>query len=704
MKTFHRREIANRTDALKMALRIIMALFFCSAGSPVDAQSPPVSVIRVDAESKEPYPVSGHAAMLKTDKGVPADEVVKRAADFRTFVNSELQADEKGKFDYWFLFEVKAGTSPLYLTLPIIQSFELELFKWDQKGLMLLSKGGILTDEKEKYLNHSTDVFDLNIDPDVSTKYLLKINRLPYKTFSARIFTSRALLIQNFQGSMLEGLLLGIILCVILYHLLIYLRVRETEYMLLAVYMFFLSIQIITITGSFGAVWYFKDTSWNHIFYNSVAPFSAFFSFWFSYVFLNISRKEHPWISKIFFAFMGIFVLSLIFALARVRSLEQLTTMISGLASVFLFIIGIIRLRHQFKPAIVYIIAYIPTFISIPYLLFYFFGYITYSWFTHNNLLISIALQAILFSLAIAAKINILKTENENLLQAENQRLESMVSSRTAELQKEKSKVENTLVELKNTQAQLIQSEKLASLGELTAGIAHEIQNPLNFVNNFSEVSVELIEELAAERKKDKGERDEELENDILSDISGNLQKINHHGKRASSIVKGMLEHSRASSGLKELIDINAMAEEYLRLAYHGLRANDKSFKAEFKMELDPGLPEVEVIQQDFGRVLLNLINNAFYATKRVEKPLVTVKTERKDNQVLIRISDNGSGIPEAVKDKIFQPFFTTKPTGEGTGLGLSLAYDIVKAHGGELKVETKETEGSEFIINFPVA
>lgn len=279
-------------------------------------------------------------------------------------------------------------------------------------------------------------------------------------------------------------------------------------------------------------------------------------------------------------------------------------------------------------------------------------------------------------------------------------------------LQTEKKRAEDALRELKATQNQLIHAEKMASLGELTAGIAHEIQNPLNFVNNFSEVSLELMQELSEERKKRElpedvntaGQRDERLEDELLTDISQNLQKIYHHGKRASSIVKGMLEHSRVSSGIKELTDINAIVDEYLRLAYHGLRAKDKTFRSDFKTEFDPGLPKIAVIQQDLGRVLLNLINNAFYATKGVEKPLVSVKTERKDNQVLIRIIDNGSGIPEAIKDKIFQPFFTTKPTGEGTGLGLSLAYDIVKAHDGELKVETKETEGSEFIINFPIA
>jgi two-component system, NtrC family, sensor kinase len=278
-------------------------------------------------------------------------------------------------------------------------------------------------------------------------------------------------------------------------------------------------------------------------------------------------------------------------------------------------------------------------------------------------------------------------------------------------LEVQKEQIESTLQKLKSTQAQLIQSEKLASLGELTAGIAHEIQNPLNFVNNFSEVSEELIEEVLGERKKEKGERDEALEEEILGDLKENLSKINHHGKRASSIVKGMLEHSRTSSGEKELTDINALADEYLRLSYHGLRAKDKDFNAHFAINFDKNLPKIDVISQDLGRVLLNLINNAFYAVKERNKkeetgyePKVTVSTQLTANsRVLIAIKDNGTGMSEATKAKIFQPFFTTKPTGKGTGLGLSLAYDIVtKGHGGTLEVESVEGKGSEFIITLP--
>ena len=273
-------------------------------------------------------------------------------------------------------------------------------------------------------------------------------------------------------------------------------------------------------------------------------------------------------------------------------------------------------------------------------------------------------------------------------------------------LQNKNDLIEQTLNNLKSTQSQLIQSEKMASLGELTAGIAHEIQNPLNFVNNFSEVNAELIDEAGEEM--DKGNISEAKI--ILNDIKENEQKINHHGKRADAIVKGMLQHSRSSSGVKEPTDINALADEYLRLAYHGLRAKDKSFNATMKTDYDESIGNINIIPQDIGRVILNLITNAFYVVDEKKKqqsngyePTVTVSTKKISGKVEVKVEDNGNGIPQKVLDKIFQPFFTTKPTGQGTGLGLSLSYDIVKAHGGELKVETREGEGSEFIIQLPI-
>ncbi|MEO6868435.1 MAG: ATP-binding protein [Ginsengibacter sp.] len=280
--------------------------------------------------------------------------------------------------------------------------------------------------------------------------------------------------------------------------------------------------------------------------------------------------------------------------------------------------------------------------------------------------------------------------------------------------------LEKTLKELKSAQSQLIQSEKMASLGELTAGIAHEIQNPLNFVNNFSDVNRELLQEL-----KEEAEKGNIVEVKIIADdIINNEEKINHHGRRADAIVKGMLQHSQSSKGQKESTDINALCDEYLRLSYHGLRAKDKSFNAKMKTDFDNSIGKINIIPQDIGKVLLNLYNNAFYActerslcevsqkpstdngtdaTENFYKPTVSVETKKYNNKIIIMVRDNGNGIPQKIVDKIFQPFFTTKPTGQGTGLGLSLSYDIVKAHGGEIKVKSKEGKGTEFIIQLPI-
>ena len=335
-------------------------------------------------------------------------------------------------------------------------------------------------------------------------------------------------------------------------------------------------------------------------------------------------------------------------------------------------------------------------------------------------------------ALAIEQQAREAEAEQRRISEARRQELEYLVAERTAEIMSRKEELEHALIELKTTQNQLIQSEKMASLGELTAGIAHEIQNPLNFVNNFAEVSVELIDELTEE--KHKPDRDADLEADLLTDLRQNLQKISQHGGRASSIVRGMLQHSRASTGQREPTDLNALCDEYLRLAYHGLRAKDKSFNAQFSTDLDPDLGLITVVPQDIGRVLLNLFTNAFYAVQQRQKtapadykPTVALTTQLLSNRserasssahptgvgidrvgidengVVIEIRDNGIGIPESAMAKIFQPFFTTKPTGEGTGLGLSLAYDIVtKGHGGTLDVTSVDGEGTTFSIKLP--
>ena len=313
-------------------------------------------------------------------------------------------------------------------------------------------------------------------------------------------------------------------------------------------------------------------------------------------------------------------------------------------------------------------------------------------------------------SLKISNK-QLLNAEQEQLaVESQNQLLEYEVGQRTAALASQTDELRATLQELQETQGQLIQREKMASLGELTAGIAHEIQNPLNFVNNFADVSVELVAELAEERARPV--RDPAIEAELLADLRQNLGRIAQHGGRAAGIVRGMLEHSRASSGERAPTDVNALADEYLRLAYHGLRAKDKTFNATLETDFAPALPPISAVPGDLGRVLLNLLTNAFYAVQKRQQageagyaPTVGVGTRQVGAAVEITVHDNGTGIPEAVRGRIFQPFFTTKPTGEGTGLGLSLSHDIItKGHGGTLAVASRPGQGTTFTITLPGA
>ncbi|MFC7668983.1 sensor histidine kinase [Hymenobacter humi] len=295
--------------------------------------------------------------------------------------------------------------------------------------------------------------------------------------------------------------------------------------------------------------------------------------------------------------------------------------------------------------------------------------------------------------------------EKQLLLAQQNETLERQVQQRTYSLQQ-------TLNNLQEAQNQLVEREKMASLGELTAGIAHEIQNPLNFVNNFADVAVELLAELRDGPLQTLTNQDKEDAESLVNELTQDLSKIAYHGQRADSIVKNMLQHSRTSPGERAPTDLNQLADEYLRLSYHGLRAKDKSFNATLTTDFDPTLEPVEVVAQEIGRVLLNLFNNAFYAVQQRQKlgqpnyrPEVCVATRREaSGQVTIRVKDNGMGIPEAVRQKIFQPFFTTKPTGEGTGLGLSLSYDIVtKGHKGAISFDTRPGEYTEFTVSLPV-
>jgi len=439
----------------------------------------------------------------------------------------------------------------------------------------------------------------------------------------------------------------------------------------------------------------------------------------FGYLRNNLQTKTlYPQWDKIIFGGLLLSV-ALLIIVTTIKSSQVITPWIAH--AMFFVIIYLSLTRKEFKPTISIVYAIIPL-VAINFLedvvrlisINFFNNWEDY--FKTAGIFASIWLVAMLIINRKQRK----ALEKERLKTAEKDKevkiteslkeaLEVQVAERTQALTLQKEELQHTLNELNATQSQLIQSEKMASLGELTAGIAHEIQNPLNFVNNFSEVNAELIDELTQELEK--GKIEEAIA--IAKDIKDNEQKINHHGKRADAIVKGMLQHSRSSTGIKEPTNINELADEYLRLAYHGLRAKDKTFNASMKTDFDVSIGTINIIPQDIGRVVLNLITNAFYAVTDKKKnlpegtiydPVVTVSTKKEKGKIKIKVHDNGNGIPSKVIDKIFQPFFTTKPTGQGTGLGLSMSYDIVtKGHGGELKVDTKEGVYTEFVIILPL-
>lgn len=429
---------------------------------------------------------------------------------------------------------------------------------------------------------------------------------------------------------------------------------------------------------------------------------------------LKDSPDAPPWVRYLRFAWIPVMILAFTFESMKVRSIFDFIWI-----GLMLFLLSFILKRREFSNSRSLLVAVLP--LAILSFITAFLNVWNFEIIEKINSYIEIAYPFAFIWLGAyliiyrkqqktLAKERQKLEEEERLnkvIAARKDELENLVTERTAEITKQKEELQNTLVELTATQGQLIHSEKMASLGELTAGIAHEIQNPLNFVNNFSDVNTELIAEMEEAIRQGNIEEVKAIANDIRD----NNSKITHHGKRADAIVKGMLQHSRTSTGQKEPTDINALADEYLRLAYHGLRAKDKSFNTSYETHLDPQLPKINVIPQDFGRVILNLFNNAFYAVaerKKKEatgyKPNVILTTRRIRDQIEIVVADNGGGIPHNILDKIFQPFFTTKPTGQGTGLGLSLSYDIVtKGHGGNLRVETQEGEGTKFIISIPL-
>jgi signal transduction histidine kinase len=623
----------------------------------------------------------------------------------------------------WVKFNILNTTHDdllIEIAQPLLPS--VELYYADAVGEYELLKSGYHEHLYKKDIPHHHSIFPLL--SDTATYYLRIISTT--QPIPIKIWNQEEYNVKMSNQKLIYGLYMGFMLFIILYNLFLFLSLRRWGYLhysvLISLYVLFATIYDGFILYIFPNIILLK---WYLIIPVITIPVASLYCIHFLEV-----KKYDPrsyiaaWVLLIYFV-MYVVVFRFL-SLETLAISNQLHSLVNLLFITFIAVrVGLKGNRLGYYFALAYFIFFLIGSIEVYYSKT---GDLPYN-FELSYISIAFLIEVIFLSYLLSkrfewekndiekakddAQLQLLEKtqENEKMVREQNIVLEQKVKERTAALNK-------SLEELKETQNQLIQKEKMASLGELTAGIAHEIQNPLNFVNNFSELSQELAHELKEELERP--ELDKDLINDLISDLNQNQEKINMHGKRASSIVKGMLEHSRKSTGERRPTDINALVDEYLRLSYHGMRAKDKNFNVDFKMDLDKTIGDITIVPQDMGRVFLNLFNNAFYAVQQRfslppppappfgseggEKPLVKVTTQKTDNHIIITIKDNGIGIPDTIKSKIFQPFFTTKPTGEGTGLGLSLSYDIVtKGHNGALEVESTEGGGSTFVIKLPL-
>ncbi|GAB2529117.1 sensor histidine kinase [Spirosoma aerophilum] len=522
------------------------------------------------------------------------------------------------------------------------------------------------------------------------------------------------------------GLYYGFILMIVAYSLIMFIRLRDQDTIRYAVWVTCIGIQLALYRGYTGE-YLWPNTPSIERYATALAGVSGILHVLFTISFLRLQKKS-SWFYRIGIGMIAAYLIGIIVNLFTVYAATQTSKQLDWVPQIALFegifsvTAGIVTYRRGFKPALFYFVGNLVFFFSIFIFLLYAGGQLPHSFWSYNSIHLGSGIEIMLFAMALTYKVNMLKQSqeravseqlrlseaNERLILEQNVQLEEKVNQRTQELNQQKMGLQTTLAQLRATQDQLIQREKMASLGELMAGIAHEIQNPLNFVNNFSEVSVDMLgelkEEIAADRKVDALA--------IADELVPNLEKISHHGKRAGSIVRSMLQHSQSSKGNHQPTDLNALADEYLRLTYQGMRVKDIDFNVKLTAEFDANMGLVNLMPQEIARVLLNLYNNAFYAVREKSRqqgntlgyqPEVWVRTHRQDSQVSVVVKDNGIGIPQEILTKIYQPFFTTKPTGEGTGLGLSLSYDIITmGHGGELVVRTEPGQFAEFEIRLP--
>lgn len=611
---------------------------------------------------------------------------------------------------YWMHFSLNNPGEKLLLELAHTHLENVTFYAVDTSGKITSMKSGYSIPIKEKYKNHHFQIFPLLPGP---ADYYVHISQ-PVQPLPVRIHAESSYDVTSYRQRLVFGFYLGLIFFVILSNLFFYISMRSKLFLFYSgIVLVYLSYASMVMDGF---IVYFIDDVNLHFWYKNIPTLGVPLQMMYALVFLEMSRYS-PRLNKytwwLIYYFVAYAILKFWMPPTTLFALNTLHALISFFGMFYLgFKAGKKGNRLGYYFAMAYLIYFVLVLIEATYVQIgtpgYFMELSHVAWAT--------LIEAFILSFLLSKRFEwereesekqkneaqsqlLEKTlENEKIVREQNVYLENRVEERTNELKK-------SLENLQLTQDKLIQSEKLASLGELTAGIAHEIKNPLNFVNNFAEVTTELADELI--ENMEKGEMEEAKA--LSKDIKHNAEKISEHGKRADSIVRGMLQHSRGGSLQKESTDINVLCEEYVRLAYHGFRAKDNRFSAGYELNLDSGIPKVMVVMQDMGRIVLNLINNAFYAVndKAKEqgegyKPMITVSTRQDSDFVYVEVADNGPGIPDHILGKIFQPFYTTKPTGQGTGLGLSLAYDMVKAHGGELDVRSNHGENTVFTIKIP--
>ncbi|MDQ3846842.1 MAG: ATP-binding protein [Bacteroidota bacterium] len=592
---------------------------------------------------------------------------------------------------------------------------DIWLYEFDSAGLRAQQHSGNSLPFWQRPVKDVNFRFQLAVPPGATETVLLYVKNFRGVEFPLKAGTQSAFYTEGGTRKLLEGIYYGIMLVMILYNLFIYFSLKDPAYLYYVLYIFFMALWNAVIDG-YAFKYFWPSVPHFNYYLDVITNFIGITGILCAIHFLH-TRQHTPSLHKFLLVQLFGYGLCLLIVLSgRFLTASKLLAYISLVTALSLLIITYIIMRRGYRPARFFLIAWSLLLVSIVITELADFKVLPSNELTTNAIQIGSAVEALLLSLALANRINIYKKEkeqanrerlhsleeNRRLIEQQNVELEKNVDERTQELKRTNKELVSAMENLKAMQVQLIQKEKMASLGELTTGIAHEIQNPLNFVNNFSEVNTELVDEI--KREAQSGNTQEVLQ--IADKIKENEQKISSHGKRADAIVKNMLQHSRISTGEKQLTDINTLVYEYLRLSYRGIQAKDKNFTAVLDTSFDEQIGKINVVPQEIGRVLLNLFNNAFYAVQEKKnlnasfEPIVSVRTKKEKDKIVITIHDNGTGISEKVLNKIFQPFFTTKPSGEGTGLGLSLSYDIItKGHGGEIKVNTKEGEYTEFII-----